>query len=270
MAVEEAFDIPRPSGRILPGTLTPAPGPLVLLLHGMVCGRNHNFAPALAAALAAAGFACLRFDFRPIPPSPLEPAHRFRINGAEDDVDDLVHVAAACAARLGRPVSALVGHSRGANAALLFAGGACGAALPAVVSIAARFDMTGMLRGRILTPPALAALEAGGPPVAWATRGGEALITCEDVAAIKAWGDMAGACGAIPCSTGLFFLHGSKDVNIPLEDARSFHAARPDSELLVVEGAAHNFAKFEGVLIESVVAYLRKRLQVGEWGASSF
>jgi pimeloyl-ACP methyl ester carboxylesterase len=36
-------------------------------------------------------------------------------------------------------------------------------------------------------------------------------------------------------------IHGSADATIPVEDAHSFHARIPNSELCVVEGADHNY-----------------------------
>jgi pimeloyl-ACP methyl ester carboxylesterase len=36
-------------------------------------------------------------------------------------------------------------------------------------------------------------------------------------------------------------MHGDADVNIPVDDARALHAARPSAELAVVRKARHNF-----------------------------
>jgi alpha/beta superfamily hydrolase len=267
-AGEAPFDVARASGYLLRGVFLPAAGGgvgrgVVLLLHGMVADANHSFAPQLARALSASGFSSLRFNFRGVAPSAEEPSHRYRICGVGDDVEDLALVHAAAGAALGRVV-ALVGHSRGANAALLHAG-SCGAALPAVVAIAPRFHWEGMLTsGKIIAAADVAVLEAGAAPsVRWATRCGAVAITREDVATLRAWGTAAEALGAIPCSTKLLFVHGTKDVNIPAADSRAAQATRPDAALELVEGAAHNFKGHEERLCTAVTGFLARTCQGG-------
>jgi pimeloyl-ACP methyl ester carboxylesterase len=124
-----AIDVPtpRPSGRLLAGTLTvpredappSARSSVVLLLHGLLSNKDHNFAPLLADTLSRTlGVHTYRVALR-TGPSPEEPEARYRFCGFEEDIDD-----ALCAADMlekrGLRVVAVVGHSRGGNIALMY------------------------------------------------------------------------------------------------------------------------------------------------------
>ena len=58
--------------------------------------------------------------------------------------------------------------------------------------------------------------------------------------------------------THVLNIHGSADTTIPVEDARSFHKRIKGSELVIVEGASHNYDEPEHAkeLIEQVVHFL--------------
>jgi pimeloyl-ACP methyl ester carboxylesterase len=120
------MNVIRPSGRVLPGTLTVPQGverkegPVVVFLHGTHSNKDHNFVPDLAAKLCKDhGIRSFRFDFR-VDKSEEEPEHRYRFSGYKDDLDDM-EVAVAQLQRSGYTPFCLFGHSRGANDALLYA-----------------------------------------------------------------------------------------------------------------------------------------------------
>ena len=93
-AEEVQYDIPRPSGHILEGTLTlpkdsPKTGPVMIFLHGTHSNRNHNFVPELCTKLVKDhGIRSYRFDFR-VGPTEAEPDHRYKFSGYNDDLNDL-------------------------------------------------------------------------------------------------------------------------------------------------------------------------------------
>jgi pimeloyl-ACP methyl ester carboxylesterase len=262
-ALDENFPITRPSGRVLPGTLTRAPDPasasqVIILLHGMIADMNHNFAPALAAALATRARAhVLRFNFRGVAPDAAEPAHRFRICGFDDDVDDVAAALAALAAA-GLAPAALVGHSRGAGVALRAAASLPGAAGLPLALLAPRFDTAAMLDGPLLKRAALEALAAGAESVTWATRAGAVLVTRDDVAYLRAAGTMAATVAALPAAARVLLVHGTDDKTIPVASAADFAAARPSIRVVIVQGARHNFdaAEHAAALIDAVVEHL--------------
>lgn len=53
-------------------------------------------------------------------------------------------------------------------------------------------------------------------------------------------------------------IHGDADETIPVEDAKSFHERIKGNELVIVEGACHNYKKPEHAqtLIEHMVHFL--------------
>lgn len=124
--VEEVqYDILRPSGHILEGTLTvpkdsQKPGPLMIFLHGTHSNRNHNFVPELCTKLVKDhGIRSYRFDFR-VGPTEAEPDHRYKFSGYNDDLNDLECVVQSLV-QAGFQICGIFGHSRGANDALLYA-----------------------------------------------------------------------------------------------------------------------------------------------------
>jgi alpha-beta hydrolase superfamily lysophospholipase len=257
MATDEPFPITRPSGRVLAGTLTRPPpradgaadARVVLLLHGMIATRDHAFAPALAAAIAArAGVAVLRFDFRgPRGDAATEPDHRFRVCGWDDDVDDVRVALAAARARALQP-AAVVGHSRGAAVGVR-------AALPLPLALLApRFEAAGMLK----IFKALPTLDAA-PSFVWPTRAGDVLVTREDVAAVHAAGTMAAPLAALPAAAPVLLVHGTADAVVPVADAARFAAARPGLRVVLLDGAKHSFdgtPAEAAALIDAVVGWL--------------
>jgi pimeloyl-ACP methyl ester carboxylesterase len=124
-AAEVAYNVARPSGYILEGTLTyPSgeiqQGPVVVFLHGTISNKDHNFVPELCTRLAKeAGIRSYRFNFR-FDRSEAEPEHRYRFSGYKDDVDDLECVIRQLRVEGFTPFC-LFGHSRGANDALIYA-----------------------------------------------------------------------------------------------------------------------------------------------------
>lgn len=264
----------RPSGRILLGTLTRSAGAsvsratvsdlsvgVVLLLHGLASHKDHNFAPALARALSVrANLNVIRFNFRSASPSPHEPQHRFRISGADDEVDDVRAVLAALAARAMHAV-ALVGHSRGAAVALYSA-----AQLPAlfgldVALLAPRWKPADMLEGPFFSAETIGALESGAfTQYVWATKAGDILVTRDDVVALRAAGTMAAPLAALADRVRVLVIHGDADRIIPLSSAQAFAQARPLAvRLVIVPGGGHNFnaAVHADSLIDAVVDFLK-------------
>ncbi|RYG44732.1 alpha/beta fold hydrolase, partial [archaeon] len=139
-----------------------APAPVIVMCHGLLSHKDHNFAPSLAAALArTTACAVFRFNFRgmdadveatgsivdgdatpsdvdarseedvadtEVPPATTAsaagsaaPRFRYRFSGFEDDVDDLHEVLHALRTA-GHVPWLLLGHSRGANDVLMYAG----------------------------------------------------------------------------------------------------------------------------------------------------
>jgi pimeloyl-ACP methyl ester carboxylesterase len=275
--IESDFPIIRQSGRILAGTLTTCTNTntsstsagvtqaVVLLLHGLASHKDHNFAPVLARALSMnAGLNVLRFNFRSPPPSPLEPFHRFRICGADDDVDDVSAVLAALALR-NMHVITLIGHSRGAAVALLSA-----TRLPSlsqiekVVLLAPRWEAAHMLDGPFFQHDIIAALESGEiKQFVWTTRAGEVTVTSDDIKTLRCAGTMEGPLAALANTVKILIIHGDSDRIIPLSSAYAFQNSRPEivQDVIVISGASHNFEtkSHADELVNAVIDFLAQK-----------
>ncbi|KAI8150290.1 Alpha/Beta hydrolase protein [Fennellomyces sp. T-0311] len=106
---------------------------LVLIAHGSPGHKDYYFFPLLAQRLPYPSF---RFDFRGSGESGGEP----RYNNMDDNVHDLHTVANYFTAK-GYTIFAVIGHSRGAIAALKYAATLRETPLFHVVNIAARYKM---------------------------------------------------------------------------------------------------------------------------------
>lgn len=230
------------------------------MLHGLLSDKDHNFAPELARRVAAhLALNVVRFDFRSAADPRAEPEYRYRFCGFEEDVDDVRVVAEQVwggGLSLG-PVRAVLGHSRGANVAIMAVATwheACGPT-PLCIAIAPRFDMPGMLAK--FDPSAVAALLAPGRPLdaafEWETKRGPVAVTRADVEYVQGL-RMEPFLAQLPQGHPLLLLHGTADVTIPHADSVSMSGAREGggTEFHSVEGAAHTFGRTRHT--EAVVA----------------
>lgn len=276
----------RPSGVVLPGALlrpaaaagSPGSVPCIVMLHGVLSHRDHNFAPALAEALfKTTGHAIYRFDFRFAPEPDKEPDFRYRFSGFADDIDDLRVVIAHLKAT-GYAPWCLVGHSRGANDVLIAAAelasmftdsdaaagsaavdasvcAGAGAALAplatsavsslsrpprlAVAALAARFTMPQMF-ARLFSPEQQAAVDdpVQGCRFVWASKRGDLLVTQDDADVVRCRMDMGVTVRRIHPAVPILHMHGDGDEVIPVADAALFLSARAGSAVAATSGEA--------------------------------
>lgn len=110
----------------------PSSQDLVILIHG-TCGHRRNvFFPALSIIPKVN---ILSFDFEGNGDSQGE----FKIGGLQQEVET-IHDVVSWAQSIGFKVQALIGHSKGGNEVLMYAG--TYSDVPLVIAIAARYDMT--------------------------------------------------------------------------------------------------------------------------------
>lgn len=255
-AVDEEFNIVKPSGFALNGTLTRREdqsrcGPVVIFLHGTMSSANHNFVPDLAQRLAKEqGIRTYRFDFR-FDRNEFEPGHRYKFSGYEDDVDDLKSVVSALTLD-GFQVWGLVGHSRGSNDALIFSSRylkpendelAKTLGLDAnkfcVIACAPRFAMPRMLT-TLFAGEQIAEIESNGV-AKWESQRGELTVTKADADVVLTQLDMASVVQMIPPQVPILLLHGTDDELIPVEDAAGYKGVRPSIDVEIIDGARHAF-----------------------------
>lgn len=157
-------------------------------------------------------------------------------------------------------VVGLLGHSKGATDAIVFAGKYRG--IPRVVNLAGRFDVSGGVERRLGTAVLRQLEEEGQVAMRGRSRArGEFtwLLTKGDLTD-RLTTDVAAACAAIPADTRVLTVHGTDDADVPLPEAHKFAAAIRSHELLVVEGGDHTFSAMGALLqlVPPVVAFLKE------------
>ncbi|WP_135504472.1 bifunctional alpha/beta hydrolase/OsmC family protein [Roseovarius aestuariivivens] len=197
-----------------------------LFAHCFTCSKDIPAARRIAARLAGAGIAVLRFDFTGLGHSGGE----FENTSFRSNIEDLVLAARALKAQ-GMPPSLLVGHSLG-GAAVLGAAGQIDS-VKAVVTIAAPYDpghVTHNFEGALDTIEAEGTAEVilGGRPI----RVGKALV--ENVRSERLGEAISGL------KRALLVLHAPRDETVGIENAsRIFAAAKHPKSFVTLDGADH-------------------------------
>lgn len=249
------------AGDTLVGTLAVPPGAsrVAVLCHGF---RDSKAAPLLAevaAALAAAGVASLRIDFRGCGDSGGEWAFG---NYAEEAADVAAAVAWLRAGGGGGggngdgsgddagrrwSVDAVAGHSKGAGSVLVYA--ARDAFPGLVVNIAGRFHMRDGVRRRLGEERWAALWRDGAVAMPGYT------VTRASVEARFALDMGRVAAGLAPQAT-LLTIHGDADEIIPVADAAAYAGVVPLGDrhtARILEGACHKFVDYRPVVAAAIV-----------------
>lgn len=254
---------PNDAGDTLVGTLAVPPGAsrAAVLCHGF---RDSKAAPLLAevaAALAAAGVASLRIDFRGCGDSGGEWAFG---NYAEEAADVAAAVAWLRAGGGGGggdgsgdgggddagrrwSVDAVAGHSKGAGSVLVYAARDAFAGL--VVNIAGRFHMRDGVRRRLGEERWAALWRDGAVAMPGYT------VTRASVEARFALDMGRVAAGLAPQAT-LLTIHGDADEIIPVADAAAYAGVVPLGDrhtARILEGACHKFVDYRPVVAAAIV-----------------
>lgn len=259
----ESFTFAGHAGDSLEARLDLPEGPplaTALFAHCFTCSKDSPAARRIAARLAGAGIAVLRFDFTGLGQS----GGAFETTTLSSNVRDLVLAAEALTAR-GMAPGLLIGHSLG-GAAVLAATGQIESAR-AVVTIGAPFDPGHVTHN---FGDALAQIERDG--VAEVSLGGRAIRIGRDLVADV----RAGALG--PKIRGLrkalLVLHAPRDAIVGIENAAEiFQAAKHPKSFVTLDDADHLITRPQdaeyaaGVIATWAARYLRLAQPVPPPGA---
>lgn len=215
----------------------PAAAPVALLVHGFRDSQHGRCVSAAAAALAAGGaWRPARMDCAGNGDS----GGRFAFAGYAADAEDVAAVVAHLQGAEGVVVRAVVGHSKGGGAALIYAARyAARDGVAVVASLAARFDMRAGLEERFGSATLAAAREDGGTDVV--LRDGFTFRLTRAALEEREALDMAAVGAAVPASVRVLLLHGAEDRVVPPADAHRHAGAITSATLCVIPGCDHNF-----------------------------
>lgn len=212
----------------------------VVLCHGYADSKNGFHLPALAKAMADKGWSSLRFDFT----GNGESEGQFRYGNYNSEAEDI-----RCAIEMlhshGKQVRAILGHSKGGDTVVTYAGKYDD--VPKVVNVSGRFYLDQGITPRFgkdifdrlkkdkkvqVHDPTVTT----GPTEEWT-------LTEEDMDE-RVNHDMGKISHAIQQSSVLT-IHGGADRTIPFADAHEFAKHIKNHQLSVIEGASHNYDKPE-------------------------
>ena len=243
--------------------LTPPPPPpprLIILCHGMAVSSSWGFLPSLSTSLlheVPGVSAVLRFDFTGCGGSEGE----FEYGGYARQVGDIGAAVQAMRAR-GYQVWALVGHSMGGNAVLLYASEHPGD-IPQVVNISARYHMT---RGLPFGADQLQALQALGYFM-WRPKGvGVGVGGLEGLGEVRVTQQTMNERLTLDMdcvrriTARVLTVHGTADTTIPVADAHRYAELIPHHTLRTLDDADHNYTTSHArlLMITTVCEWLSK------------
>lgn len=221
------------------GGAAPGDGLLVVIAHGVTANKDRDWARTLAAELAGAGFASLRFSFS----GNGESEGDFRESTISKEVQDLGAVLDA----VGRRPLGVIGHSMGGAVGVLRA--ADDPRVSLLVSLAGMVHTWDFYRRKFgeLTP---------GQDVMWDKP------ECPLSQAFK--DDLERIDSVLPRAKDVgvpwFLVHGTEDTVVPCAESREAAAAGPHTQLLEVPGADHLFSgDNERVMAQAVVRWLQSQ-----------
>ncbi|KAL2501243.1 alpha/beta-hydrolase superfamily protein [Forsythia ovata] len=229
---------------------------IVVLCHGFQSSKEYNIMVINANAIESEGISAFRFDFAGNGESEgsFQFGNYFREAGDLRDVIDYFTGA-------NRTVVAILGHSKGGNAVLLYASKYHD--IPAVVSVSGRYDLKRGIEER-LGKEFLERIEKDGY-IDVKTRKGEFdfRVTKESLTE-RLKTNMHEACLSIDKRCRVLIVHGSADELIPVEDALEFAKIIPNNRLHIIEGASHGYTSHEAKLVSVILPFIKECLQQGK------
>ncbi|PCH40138.1 ectomycorrhiza-regulated esterase [Wolfiporia cocos MD-104 SS10] len=244
---------------------------IALILHGTMGHKDYLFQKRLALRLPIDSF---RFDFRGNHETP----GTWRLGDIDEDVQDIRVVAAYLTKRLGYVVDAVVGHSRGSVAGMLWVcwyADSDARTVRAYVNASGRYRMFKMY-DQMRRPDNQAQLEKQGFYEINATVARKPFVgrVTEDDHHKFAAIDSSVVWDRFPAHVDVFTMHGMKDTVVPTYDAiiyaRALGARSPGTHSLCLEeDADHNFTGMADHVVDTILEWWgmfeRRELKTGIW-----
>ncbi|KAL3650746.1 hypothetical protein CASFOL_007149 [Castilleja foliolosa] len=222
---------------------------IVIICHGFRSTKDRIPLITLAFAFEREGISAFRFDFA----GNGESEGSFQYGNYRREADDLRAVVEYIQKEQ-RLIVALIGHSKGGNAVLLYASRYSD--IHTIVNIAGRFDLRRGIEGRLGKDFQEKIEQYGFIDVKNRKGKVEYRVTKESLTD-RLTTDTRYACQTIPQSCRVLTVHGTVDEFVPVEDAIEFGKHIPNHNLRIVEGADHEYTRHQSELISIVLSFVK-------------
>ncbi|KAK6119560.1 hypothetical protein DH2020_046689 [Rehmannia glutinosa] len=229
---------------------------LVIICHGFRSSKDRIPMVNLAFAFQREGISAFRFDFAGNGDS----EGSFQYGNYRREAEDLRAVVEHFQ-REQRHIVAVIGHSKGGNAVLLYASRYND--IHTIVNIAGRFNLKRGIEGR-LGKDFLEKIEQYGFIDVKNRKGKTEYRVTKESLLDRLATDTRAACQAIPQSCRVLTVHGTVDEFVPVEDAIEFAKHIPNHNLRIVEGADHEYTKYQSELASIVLNFVKTGLYQDE------
>ncbi|KAJ1400675.1 Serine aminopeptidase, S33 [Sesbania bispinosa] len=227
---------------------------IVILCHGLRASKEDNIMVTLAAALENAGISSFRFDFS----GNGESEGSFEFGNFWREVDDL-HAVTQHFHEANRTVAAIIGHSKGANAVLLYASKYHD--IKTVVNLSGRYDLKDGLEER-LGKDFLERIRKEGFIELKTKSGSVDYRITEESLKDRLNINMHEACLQIDKECRVLTVHGDMDATILVGDALEFAKILPNHKLHIIQGADHVYTDHQAELASVVANFMKETLQL--------
>ncbi|MCO5595604.1 hypothetical protein L7F22_049651 [Adiantum nelumboides] len=200
------------------------------------------------------GLSTFRFDFS----GSGESEGTFQYGSYWKDAEDLRCVVCYWRAQ-GRQVEAIVGHSKGGNAVLLYASKYKD--VGTLVNISGRLNLQDGIRNRLGENYLRAIDDSGFLDVKDKNGKVEYRVTKESLKE-RLNTKMEAALGCIPSSCRVMTVHGSKDETVSCEEAKCFDRLLSNHTLRILDGADHYFRKHRQALNLIVGEFVKASIEI--------
>ncbi|XP_028777303.1 uncharacterized protein LOC114733993 isoform X1 [Neltuma alba] len=222
---------------------------LVILCHGLQSSKERIPMVNLAAALENNGTSAFRFDFA----GNGESEGLFRYGNYYREADDLRAVVQHFREEK-YIITAIIGHSKGGNVALLYASKYKDVDI--IVNISGRFNLVKGIEGR-LGKNFMQRIKRDGFIDVKNARGKLIYRVTEESLMDRLSTITHTSCLLIPQTCRVLTVHGSKDPIVPAEDALDFANFISNHELRIIEGADHEYSCHQDELIHIVLEFIQ-------------
>lgn len=222
---------------------------LVIVCHGFRSSKDEKIFVSLASALTNQRISVFHFDFA----GNGESEGVFRYGNYKREAEDIRSVILYFLEQ-NYEISAIIGHSKGGNAVLLYA--SVYHDVHIVINISGRFALERGIEGRLGKYFMQRIEKDGFIDVKDKTGKFEYRVTKESLKD-RLETDMRAACLSIDMKCRVLTVHGSKDEIVPAEDAMQFAKLIPNHKLHIMEGANHCYTAHLEELASVVLDFMK-------------